>query len=254
MKRPYPTFRYYYSGGTGSAGEVSNGQLLIGSTGTIPVVAEIQAGAGIQIDNGPGSITVTADAAGGATPAQAAAISLNTEKVGVTPAQASAITANTAKISADGSISTHSDVSTGVPVEGDQLVYLGGVWTRRPSMVVDIFLSALSQSSSIVPEVINGMTVAGGFTGGGNFTVMFNADWEGDVDNEVVTFGIYLNGILVPSSESSLGTNIKGRVKQVTIMAYITSIVVTDVVDVRWYISNPDIMTVHNRHMIVTRV
>lgn len=66
MSMTFPTFRYYYSGGSGSAGDVGDGQLLIGNSSGTPVIGNIQAGPGISIDNGPGSITVTALGTGSA--------------------------------------------------------------------------------------------------------------------------------------------------------------------------------------------
>ena len=57
----YPTFRYYYSGGTGQSDQVNDGQLLIGSSDGIPRIANIQGGPGITVTNGPGTISVAAD-------------------------------------------------------------------------------------------------------------------------------------------------------------------------------------------------
>lgn len=45
-------------------GPLTNGQLLVGSTGVDPVPATITAGAGISVTNGAGSITITAIGAG----------------------------------------------------------------------------------------------------------------------------------------------------------------------------------------------
>ena len=47
------------SGVFGSVGPLSNGQVLIGSTGSPPQAATITAGTGINIVNGPGSITIS---------------------------------------------------------------------------------------------------------------------------------------------------------------------------------------------------
>jgi hypothetical protein len=46
----------------GNAAAMTNGQLLIGSTGVAPVVANLTAGTGISIVNGAGSISITASA------------------------------------------------------------------------------------------------------------------------------------------------------------------------------------------------
>lgn len=51
--------------GTGTVSvtnELSDGQLLIGSTGNSPVLSAITAGAGISVTNAPGSITIAATA------------------------------------------------------------------------------------------------------------------------------------------------------------------------------------------------
>lgn len=58
----YPTFRYYYSGGSGSP-SVDDGKLLIGNSNGIPILANLQAGTGISVTNGPGSIVVANTAA-----------------------------------------------------------------------------------------------------------------------------------------------------------------------------------------------
>lgn len=47
-----------------SSDPLLDGELLIGSTGTMPVAANLTAGAGITITNGPGSITIDAVAGG----------------------------------------------------------------------------------------------------------------------------------------------------------------------------------------------
>lgn len=48
-------------------GSLTNGQLLIGSTGATPVAAAITAGTNISVTNGAGSITIAATGAGGFT-------------------------------------------------------------------------------------------------------------------------------------------------------------------------------------------
>jgi hypothetical protein len=55
------------SGAFAGVGPLTNGQVLVGSTGTAPVPATITAGTGINVTNGPGSITITnTGGAGGA--------------------------------------------------------------------------------------------------------------------------------------------------------------------------------------------
>ena len=44
---------------------MTNGQVIIGSTGATPVAAALTAGANITITNGAGSITIASTAAGG---------------------------------------------------------------------------------------------------------------------------------------------------------------------------------------------
>lgn len=47
-----------------SLGVATNGQLVIGSTGTTPVLATITAGTGVSVTNGAGSITIASTGAG----------------------------------------------------------------------------------------------------------------------------------------------------------------------------------------------
>lgn len=47
------------SGTFGSVGPLANGQIVIGSTGTAPQAANLTAGPGINITNGPGSVTIS---------------------------------------------------------------------------------------------------------------------------------------------------------------------------------------------------
>ena len=57
-----------YNGGSGSfaaVGPLTNGQLVIGSTGNPPQAATLTAGTGISITNGPGSVTITNSVATG---------------------------------------------------------------------------------------------------------------------------------------------------------------------------------------------
>lgn len=59
------------SGGTlAEAAALTNGQLLIGSTGAAPVAATVTAGTGISVTNGAGSITIAASGVGAITPAR----------------------------------------------------------------------------------------------------------------------------------------------------------------------------------------
>jgi len=48
-----------------SVGPLTNGQLIVGSTGNVPVATTLTAGAGIQITNAAGSITITNTGGGG---------------------------------------------------------------------------------------------------------------------------------------------------------------------------------------------
>jgi hypothetical protein len=50
------------SGAFGAVGPLTNGQIAIGSTGTAPQAAQLAAGPGIAITNGPGSITISSSA------------------------------------------------------------------------------------------------------------------------------------------------------------------------------------------------
>lgn len=52
-------FRTNASGVPSWSGPLTNGQLMIGSTGAAPVLANLNAGTGIAIVNGPGSITIS---------------------------------------------------------------------------------------------------------------------------------------------------------------------------------------------------
>jgi hypothetical protein len=56
------------SGAFGGVGPLTNGQLLIGSTGAIPQAATLTAGAGITISNSAGAITIAAAGGGATTP------------------------------------------------------------------------------------------------------------------------------------------------------------------------------------------
>lgn len=57
-----------YNAGSGNVGAIaplSNGQLIIGSTGSAPQVGVITAGPGISVTNGPGTVTIGATGSGG---------------------------------------------------------------------------------------------------------------------------------------------------------------------------------------------
>ena len=53
------------SGALGAVGPLTNGQIVIGATGGAPQAATLNAGSGISIAGGPGSITVSATGGGG---------------------------------------------------------------------------------------------------------------------------------------------------------------------------------------------
>jgi uncharacterized protein YcsI (UPF0317 family) len=52
------------SGGFGAVGPLSNGQVVVGTTGAAPQAAALSAGPGITITNGPGSITISSSGGG----------------------------------------------------------------------------------------------------------------------------------------------------------------------------------------------
>lgn len=56
------------TGAVTATAEPSNGQILIGSTGNAPVLANLTAGTGISITNAAGSVTITNISSGGSTP------------------------------------------------------------------------------------------------------------------------------------------------------------------------------------------
>jgi hypothetical protein len=53
------------SGVLAGVGPLTNGQVLVGSTGAAPQVTTLTAGSGVTITNGPGSITIAASGGGG---------------------------------------------------------------------------------------------------------------------------------------------------------------------------------------------
>ncbi len=60
--------QYNASGGAfGGLGPLTNGQLVIGSTGATPQAATLTAGSGIAISNGPGTISISSTGAAGGT-------------------------------------------------------------------------------------------------------------------------------------------------------------------------------------------
>jgi hypothetical protein len=61
-----PTNALQFNAGSGTFGGIAltNGQLIIGTTGGVPQAAGLTAGAGIAITNGPGSITISGTAGG----------------------------------------------------------------------------------------------------------------------------------------------------------------------------------------------
>lgn len=80
----------YGNGTTGAIqwlAEATNGQLPIGSTGNVPVLGTLTAGTGIAIVNGPGSITISADAATSGTASTVGAVTgdVITLPLGATP-------------------------------------------------------------------------------------------------------------------------------------------------------------------------
>jgi hypothetical protein len=57
--------QYNTGSSLGSVGPLTNGQLVIGSTGNPPQAATLSAGTGVTITNGPGSVTISASGSGG---------------------------------------------------------------------------------------------------------------------------------------------------------------------------------------------
>ena len=107
MTTAYPTFRYYYDSVQGAAGE---GPVSAHSdvTTTSPVTGEVLTFDGANWVNSP-----------------------NGE--GITATQVANILANNAKVSADGLVSTHSDVTTTSPVTGEVLTFDGTNWVNSPN-------------------------------------------------------------------------------------------------------------------------
>ena len=60
--------QYNAGSGFGAVGPLTNGQLVIGSTGNAPQAATLTAGSGITITTGPGGITISGGSEGAYTP------------------------------------------------------------------------------------------------------------------------------------------------------------------------------------------
>jgi len=94
----------------------------------------------------------------GITSEQANAITDNTAKTGITQAQANAITANTDKVSADDSVTTHSDVTnagSGAIITADERTKLEGVDDRanhtgnQPASTISDFDTEVANNSAV---------------------------------------------------------------------------------------------------------
>jgi len=111
-----------------SAGTALEGDTPLLELGTTSSTA--LAGDTTTITSGQASAITANTAKTGITSGQASAITANTAKTGITSGQANAITANTAKVSADGSVTTHNDVSdagSGAIITGDERTKLAGI-------------------------------------------------------------------------------------------------------------------------------
>ncbi len=111
-----------------SAGTALEGDTPLLELGTTSSTA--LAGDTTTITSGQASAITANTAKTGITSGQASAITANTAKTGITSGQANAITANTAKVSADGSVTTHNDVSdagSGAIITGDERTKLTGI-------------------------------------------------------------------------------------------------------------------------------
>ena len=134
MKRQYPTFRYYYSGGSGGAdGGVEDGQLLIGDSNGVPILARLKEGPGITITNGPGSVIIEATGAGAVTPVTSV-VSVTTSSLTDTPLDGMAITPGMG----DFLVFFHSDMSNDASTSSTLTVSLYRNGLLIPSTVSEV--------------------------------------------------------------------------------------------------------------------
>lgn len=167
----YPTFRYYYSGGSGDADTVGDGQLLIGSSGGIPIVGAIQAGPGIVVDNGPGSITITA--------------SLEDPLVIEATSIINTVTSSVTDVLLDSAITT--------PGSGDFLVFFSGIVASdaptTSSVTFSIYVNGVQVPSSMTaieaskdePHNVTTMTYVSGLGPGEDIEVRWHVESGVDI-------------------------------------------------------------------------
>lgn len=224
MKRsaPYPTFRYWLNDdseerlpiaadtaksadGLSNTAIPSDGQVLIGSVGNEPVPATLTAGAGIAIDNAPGSITVSST-------------------LGALPVQG------------DGELLIG---SSGNPVVASTLTGGEGITvTNAPgSITISQNLLAVTKVSSDITDTTTSLTdvVVAGMSitpGEGDFLVFFDGKAEMDNDGANLTVSVYHNGVQIPNTEQSLNT--KDTAFHIGASTYVTGVLAGETIEIRW--------------------
>ena len=261
------------SGIISAADAMSDGQFLIGSTGSSPVVSSLAAGANISIINGPGSVTVSADQE--ALPTQTDGELL----VGLTgnPPVATSLTGGSGitVTNGPGSITIDADQET-LPAQTDGQLLIGstgnppvaalltagagisiqttpgGITIAQNLLAVSKVSAATSTNTSTTTNtLIDQMTVT---PGAGDYLVFFDGLLQHDTSNRWTAIIIYVNGSPITNTERILNVAATNNWEHIGTMTYITNVGATDDIEVRWRTETGNTATFNNRAIIAVKL
>lgn len=217
-KKRFPTFRYYYLNPEEQEGVVADkisgdalpgdGQLLIGTSGGEPVAANLSAGIGISITNGPGSVTIS----------NTNAPDLNDGQVliGITSSQPTAATLT---------------AGSGINITNGP----GSIEIQSTDTIIQVSSTTDAVTTSLTDVILDEMVVS---PGEGNFLLNFHGSFTVSDDGTDVSLSVYKNGVKLPCCETH-NSAVKNApsMEHIGTMAYIVNNLAGDVIDIRWKIS-----------------
>jgi hypothetical protein len=160
-------------------GPMMSGQVLIGSTGVDPVVANLTAGAGVMITNGPGSITIASTSSGmgiqtetgnsGGPVGPDGSNNLNVIGDGTTIEVVGTPLTNTLTISTTDTVATTYDANAGSAVPAGGVLHVvgsGNITTTGAGNTITAELTGLTDHSLIIGRTANTFANLGVATNG----------------------------------------------------------------------------------------
>jgi hypothetical protein len=218
------------SGTVTGAPAMTDGQVLVGSTGSVPTPASITAGANISVTNAPGSITISNTDPGITVDGNRALVSDGTGSVSAAPA----MTDGQLLVGSTGSVPTPASITAGTGISvtnapGSITISQNLLQVTKTSVDTDSTLSQTTPSYVPMPGMSLTLTLEG------EYLVLFDSVVSVTKDDATLSVAFYLNGEEIANSERNVFFNKwKENEEHLGTMVYVTGVTANSTFLVQW--------------------